>query len=149
MVTHCDHPIPSSHHHHHSPPPPSSAPVNAHIWATPGRARRHAHDPRPPRHKRQPAATSLPPRLPFLDNDNRHVTAPFDPQHHHIAATSPDINHRPPFCVTARIPTATSSPPDDNVHPMTMTASATSLPKVRAGGDKGGVGGNGRPREGT
>ena len=30
-----------------------------------------------------------------------------------------------------------------------MTTSATSLPKVCAGGDKGGVGGNGRPREGT
>ena len=73
-------------HHHYArlPLPPSSAPVNAHIWATPGQAHRHAHDPRLPRHEQQPADTFLPPWPPYLDNDNHHVTAPFDPQHHHI-----------------------------------------------------------------
>ena len=42
-----DHLIPFFHHHHHYtwlPLLPSGAPVNAHIWATPGRACWHPHD---------------------------------------------------------------------------------------------------------
>ena len=139
------------HHHHHYarlPPPPSSTPVTPTFGPPRGELvdthtthDRHVTSDNPPLrpcHRDCPistttTATSLPLSTPSTTTS---------PPHHPTSTT-------PPFCVTARIPTATSSPPDDNVCPTTTTASATSLPKVRAGGDKGGVGGNGRPREGT
>ena len=139
------------HHHHHYarlPPPPSSAPVTPTFGPPQGELvdthtthDRHVTSDNPPLrpcHRDCPistttTATSLPLSTPSTTTS---------PPHHPTSTT-------PPFCVTARIPTATSSPPNDNVRPTTTTASATSLPKVRAGGDKGGVGGNGRPREGT
>jgi len=121
---------PPCHYHHYTPPlPSSSTPVNTHIWANPGRACQHPHDPRAPCHRLQPAAvaatTTTPSRLP--------------PPPHHRPSRPPAPPESPPChptTTTAHLPMSppTSRPPRHHQPTTTTTTttkttpSATSLP---------------------
>ena len=121
----------SSHYHHHLPPPPPlcaaataavGPPSECPLLGQSGGGRRYRRHPQPPRHPHNP-----PPRHDDDDCPISTATAATSPlcsmptPHSMptttiLTATSPDAHHHPPFCVTAHLPAAMSSPAnnDDN-----------------------------------
>ena len=150
-------PISFHYHHHHPPPPthghhrrrraprlmPTSGPHRGELVDSAGAQRPHQQrhvTASNPVHNAPHQCHVAGPRRCQQCRKRRHVTAP-----QHCRACPPATpRHSPPMTPTMP-PTTATSPPTAATQTMT-TACATSLPKVRAGGDKrsraGGIGGD-------